>query len=113
MNCLSRGVAGALLDRIRFNRLMPVISAFLTILLVSIFFISQVSFPGLIISIWTVYALSFSHFSTVPAQAIILFPSVHNSVVVGTIALADTFSYLTLGFINKFILDQEDDHNMF
>jgi len=113
MNCLSRGVAGALLDKIRFNRLMPVISAFLTILLLSIFFIGQVSFPGLIISIWIVYALSFSHFSTVPAQAITLFKSVHNSVVVGTIGLADTFSYLALGIINKFILAKDEDHNMF
>jgi len=113
MNCLSRGVAGALLDRIRFNRLMPVIAAFLTILLLSIFFIAQFSLPGLIVSIWTVYALSFSHFSTVPAQALNLFKSTHNSVVVGTIGLADTFSYLALGFINRFIMSKEDDHNMF
>merc|ERR1712013_103304 len=113
MNCLSRGVAGALLDRIRFNRLMPVIAAFLTILLLSIFFIGQVSFPGLLITIWTVYALSFSHFSTVPAQAINSFKSIHNSVVVGCIGLADTFSYLTLGIINKVLMVQDEDNDMF
>jgi len=113
MNCLSRGVAGALLDRIRFNRLMPVIAALLTILLLSIFFIAQVSFPGLLITIWTVYALSFSHFSTVPAQAITSFKSIHNSVVVGTIGLADTFSYLALGIINKVFMVQDDHHEMF
>jgi len=113
MNCLSRGVAGALLDRIRFNRLMPVIAALLTILLLSIFFIGQVSFPGLLITIWTVYALSFSHFSTVPAQAINSFKSIHNSVVVGCIGLADTFSYLTLGIINKVLMVQDDDDDMF
>jgi len=113
MNCLSRGVAGALLDRIRFNRLMPVIAALLTILLLSIFFIAQVSFPGLLITIWIVYALSFSHFSTVPAQAITSFKSIHNSVVVGTIGLADTFSYLALGIINKVFMVQDDHHDMF
>ena len=39
MKCLCRGVAGALLDRIKFNKLMPVITALLTVLLLSVFFI--------------------------------------------------------------------------
>jgi predicted MFS family arabinose efflux permease len=68
MNCLSRLVAGALLDRFRFNRLMPVLAALLTIILICIFFIGQTSFVGLIICNWSIYLLSFSHFSTVPAQ---------------------------------------------
>merc|ERR1711977_438420 len=105
--------AGALLDKIKFNKLMAVMATILTILLLSIFFIAQVSFPGLIICIWIVYALSFSHFSTVPAQAISLFKSPLNSVVVGTIGLADTFSYLALGIINKFIIAKNDDHDMY
>ena len=70
MNCLSRLVAGALLDRFRFNHLMPVIAALLTIILICIFFIGQTSFVGLIICTWSIYFLSFTHFSTVPVQVI-------------------------------------------
>lgn len=113
MNCLSRGVAGALLDRIKFSRLMPLVSGLLTILLLSIFFIAKTSLPGLIICIWIIYGLSFSHFSTVPAQTISLFKNVNNSVVVGTIGLADSFSYLLLGIINKLIMSQDEDPNMY
>ena len=103
MNSLSRIVAGALLDKYQFNRVMPAFAAILTVILASIFFISQESVVCLVICVWTIYALSFAHFGTVPAQVSVLmflwflyvfftflqtiglFRSVHNSVVVGTI----------------------------
>jgi len=113
MNCLSRGIAGALLDRVKFNHFMPAISAVLTVLLLSIFFIAQESVIGLIVCIWIIYALDFSHFSTVPAQTISLFNNANTSVVIGTIGLADSFSYLALGILNKFIISQEEDEKMF
>jgi len=113
MNSLSRIVAGALLDKYQFNRVMPAFAAILTVILASIFFISQESVVGLVICVWTIYALSFSHFGTVPAQTIGLFRSVHNGVVVGTIGLADSFSYAFLGLVNKFIMSNEDDPLMF
>jgi len=113
MNCLSRVVAGALLDRFRFSRLMPVIASLLTVILLSIYFIAKTSFIGLIICTWLVYALDFSHFSTVPAQTINLFPGVHSSVVVGTVGLSDSFSYAALGIINKLIMSKDDDPRMF
>ena len=68
MNCVSRIIAGALLDRFRFSHVMPIIGSLLTIILISIYFIAQTSFLGLIICTWIIYALSFAQFSTVPAQ---------------------------------------------
>ena len=65
---MARIVAGALLDRFRFNRLMPCIAFLLTVVLISVPFIGEVSFAGLIVCIWIIYALSFTHFATVPAQ---------------------------------------------
>ena len=68
MNCLGRIVAGALLDRFRFNSLMPSIAFLLTMVLMIVPIIGKVSFAGLIVCIWIIYALSFTHFATVPAQ---------------------------------------------
>jgi len=113
MNCLSRFVAGALLDKFRFSRLMPVIAALLTVILLSIFFIAKTSFIGLIICTWIVYLLSFSHFSTVPAQTISLFKGAHSGVVVGTIGLSDSFSYAVVGILNKLIMSQDEDPQTF
>merc|ERR1719508_540311 len=90
---------------------MSVIAALLTLDLLSIFFIAKTSFLGLIICTCIIFALNFSHFSTVPAQAISLFKGVHSSVVVGAIGLSDTFAYGTLGIINKLIMSR--DLNMF
>ena len=68
MNCVFRVVAGALVDRFKFNQVMPVIASLLTIVLLSIFYIGKLSFIGLIICMWSIYGLSFVHFSTGPAQ---------------------------------------------
>ena len=47
---------------------MSGISLLLTINLVSIYFIGQQSFIGLIICVWIVYFLGFAHLATIPAQ---------------------------------------------
>ena len=72
MNCLSRAIAGLLLDRMKFSLLMPTILILLTLVLLSIFFIAQESLTGLVASIWIIYALSFANFSAVPAQVKII-----------------------------------------
>jgi len=113
VNCLGRIVAGSLMDRFRFNRLMPSIAFLLTVVLISVPFIGEVSFGGLLVCIWIIYALSFTHFTTVPAQTINNFKSPLNSVVVGTVGLADTFSYAFLWVVNSLIMSRDKDPNMF
>ena len=72
---------------------MAVISLLLSINLAAIYFIGQESFIGLIISVWLIYLLGFTHFSTVPAQSLALFPGSHGHVVLGAIGLSESFSY--------------------
>jgi len=113
VNFLSRVVAGTLLDRIRYRILMPIMAGCLCALLLSTFWVAKVSFPGLVVCIWLIYGFSFCHFSTVPAQAIGLFRHPLNSVVVGTIGLADTFSYGALGILNSVVMSKDSDPLMF
>ena len=86
---------------------MSVISLLLTINLAAIYFIGQQSFIGLMISVWLVYLLGFSHFSTIPAQTLNLFPGPHGHVVLGAIGLSETFSYAALGVINLLVMSDE------
>eukprot|EP00092_Neocalanus_flemingeri_P020675 GFUD01022405.1.p1 GENE.GFUD01022405.1~~GFUD01022405.1.p1 ORF type:complete len:473 (-),score=85.93 GFUD01022405.1:37-1455(-) len=113
MNCLSRVVGGALLDWISFRWLMSSMASILTIVLLSTFFISEISFTGLAICIWMINALSFSHFSTIPVQTINLFQKNQNSVVQGAIGFSDTFAFATLGLVNSFIMSRVQDEKMF
>lgn len=112
-NCLSRLIGGYLLDRIRFNILMPGIFFTLTVVCLSTFFISQVSFIGMIICIFLIYLLSFCHFSVIPAQCINLFSGPHVSVVQGSVGLADTFGYFCVGIINSLVMSRDEDPKMF
>jgi len=113
VNFLSRVVAGTLLDRIRYRILMPTVAGCLCALLLATYWVAKVSFPGLVTCIWLIYGFSFCHFSTVPAQAIGLFRHPLNSVVVGTIGLADTFSYGALGILNSLVMSNDSDPLMF
>lgn len=56
--------------RFRFSRLMPTLALLDAAVLVAIFFIGQAAFPAMLAALWTAYALSFAHFSTVPAQVL-------------------------------------------
>ena len=102
-----------------FNTLMPVISLLLTVVLVSIYFTAQHTFIGLMISVWLIFALGLANIPTIPAQvsaaatllktylqgfflqALHLFPGEYSYVVVGSIGLAESFTFATLGVINK------------
>lgn len=108
-NFLSRFVAGIVFDKIGYSKLMSGISLLLTINLISIYFIGQQSFIGLIICVWIVYFLGFAHLATIPAQAHRLFSGAHTSVVIGCVGLAESFSFGTLGILNTAIMSQESD----
>ena len=95
------------MDHLQFRVLMAVISVILTINLAAIYFIGQQSFIGLIISVWLIYLLGFTHFASIPAQTLTLFPGSHGHVVLGAIGLSETFSYLALGVINLVIMSGE------
>ena len=73
MNFLSRLVFGVLFDILGYSKLMSVIGFLLSINLFSMYFVSQQSFYGLIISVWLVYILGFCHFSTIPAQVLLFY----------------------------------------
>ena len=51
---ISRIFFGILLDKIPFNRLMPMISLLLSVVLSSIYFLGQISFIGIIACVWWV-----------------------------------------------------------
>ena len=55
-----------------FNTLMPVISLALTVVLLSIYFIAQHTFIGLMISVWLIFALGLANIPTIPAQVSLL-----------------------------------------
>ena len=60
------------MDHLQFRVLMPIISLLLVISFVSVYFIGQQSFIGWMIMFWLINLLSFAHFSTIPAQVILL-----------------------------------------
>ena len=68
VNCVSQLLAGYLIDKISFNKLMPACGALLPLNLVSIYFVGQ-HFLGILICVWLVYLLAFAQFSTIPSQA--------------------------------------------
>ena len=76
VNFLSRAITGYLFDRLGYSKLMSVNGILLTVNLASIYFVGQ-TFLGLIICVWLVYLLGFGHFSTIPAQALKLYPGLH------------------------------------
>ena len=67
LNFLSRVVAGVLIDKIGYSRLMSATGLLLTINLATIYFVGQY-FIGIVISVWLVYFLGFAHFATIPFQ---------------------------------------------
>ena len=94
-------MAGFLFDKVGYSKLMSACGVLLTINLASIYFVGQQSFIGLIISVWLVYFLGFTHFSTIPAQALKLYPGPNSYVVFGCIGLGETFSYALLAILNS------------
>ena len=66
-NCLSRLVAGYLTDRIVYSKLMSGCGALLTINLVTIYFVGE-HFAAILVCVWLVYLLGFTHFTAIPAQ---------------------------------------------
>ena len=80
---------------------MPLISLLLTVVLSTIYFIGQYSFIGLMISVWLIFAFGLANIPTIPAQALHIFPGEYSYVVVGSIGLAESFTFATLGVINK------------
>ena len=46
-------------------------------------------------------------------QALHLFPGEYSYVVVGSIGLAESFTFATLGIINKVLMSEEDDPYMY
>ena len=56
MNCLSRLLAGILIDKLGFKRLMSAFGLLVTINLVSIYFIGK-HFIGLLICIWLTWSI--------------------------------------------------------
>ena len=62
-------MAGVLIDRVGYSKLMSTTGLLLTINLATIYFVGQY-FIGIIISVWLVYFLAFAHFSTIPAQVV-------------------------------------------
>lgn len=101
LNCLSRFIAGLLMDHLTFRHIMPAGSFLLAGVVASLVFVSRVSLVGFLVCLWSSYFLACTHFATVPAQAIKLFGNEQSNVVIGTIGLADAFSYLTLGILNQ------------
>ena len=66
-NCLSRLVAGYLTDRIVYSKLMSGCGALLTLNLVTIYFVGE-HFAAILVCVWLVYLLGFTHFTAIPAQ---------------------------------------------
>jgi len=111
-NWLSRVLTGMLYDKIGYSKLMSGIGILLTINLATIPWVGQ-SLPGLMVSIWCLYLLAFSHFTTIPAQALRLYPGSSSYVAFACISLAETFSYALLAILNKFIMDDDTNPKMF
>jgi len=63
--------------------------------------------------VWSVFLLSFAHFSTIPAHAMALFQSPHSSVVVSAIGFSDTIAYAVLSLLNAVIMSDESDPDRF
>jgi len=100
LNAVSRFLAGALIDRLPFNRLFPAMYLTCSGALAAIYWVGHVSFPGLVALLWTIYLLAFTHFTTVPTQAIRLFDSEHSSIILGGIGLADTLAYGSMSLMS-------------
>ena len=80
---------------------MPAISILLSGLLFSIFFIGQHSFIGAVVSVWVLFGLALANFSTIPAQALILFNGNFSNVIIGCIGLAESFGFVFGTLLNK------------
>jgi len=99
LNSVSRIITGALMDKLSYRVLMPTICAVLSLALVCIFWVGHAAFEGYYALIWLAYLLSFSHFASVPTQAIKLFQS-QSSIILGAIGLSDSASYFTVAILN-------------
>ena len=106
------------MDKFGYSKLMSLVGIFLTIDLVSVYYVGQLHFSALIIAVWLVYFFAFAQFSTITAQVIcptdlfwiynflifqahILFGGPNISVVLGCVGLAQSISYGALGIINE------------
>ena len=67
VNCLSRLLAGFLVDKFVYKKLMTTCGVLLTFNLLCIYFLEHY-FIGILICVWIVYFIGFTHFSTIPAQ---------------------------------------------
>jgi len=112
LNCLSRVLAGFLFDKLGYRKLMTIGGILLTINLGSIFWVGQ-SLPGIMISVWCLYLFGNTHFATIPAQALRLFPGSSSYVVFGCIGLSETPAYLTLAILNQTIMNDDSNPQMF
>ena len=71
MNCLSRFLGGYLNDRFPFRFFQSIISFIIMIVFIITMFLYNLNLYGFAICISVLYLLSFTHFSSVPAQVII------------------------------------------
>ena len=67
VNCLSRLLAGYMVDKFVYKKLMTTCGVLLTLNLLSMYFAGQY-IVGILVCVWLVYFIGFTHFSTIPAQ---------------------------------------------
>ena len=77
VNCLSRLLAGYMVDKFVYKKFMTTCGVLLTLNLLSIYFVGQY-LVGILICVWLVYFIGFTHFSTIPAQVSVL----NNSIII-------------------------------
>ena len=75
VNCLSRLLAGYMVDKFVYKKFMTTCGVLLTLNLLSIYFVGQY-LVGILICVWLVYFIGFTHFSTIPAQVSVLNKSI-------------------------------------
>ena len=63
-------VGGILVDYLQFRVVMPVLGLLLTIIFLSLFFVSQHSFFAWMLMFWLINLLGFAHFAVIPATVI-------------------------------------------
>ena len=71
MSGMSRLVAGVLLDKIRYSKLMAGSSLLLIICCSSVYFVYDISFTGAVVILWFSIFLCCSHFTSVTVQVLI------------------------------------------
>ncbi|XP_023347667.1 uncharacterized protein LOC111716443 isoform X2 [Eurytemora carolleeae] len=110
VSCIGRILAGILIDRFSFNRVMPVVGALLTIVLAITVPVSWISFPGFVALLWLAYFFAFMHFSTIPTQVLKLYDGKYCSSVLGVIGLTESLSYGTVLVLNKLVFNNTESY---